>query len=67
MTSRYSPYSNLVFRQVFNSESDVIANGGTPTNLSFINGLIPFAQAYSGVLSVEDLTQIWSSTRGKIR
>jgi hypothetical protein len=31
------------------------------------DGLIPFVQAYSGVLSLEDITQVWSSTRGLVR
>jgi hypothetical protein len=50
MTSRYSPYSNLVFRQVFNSESDVIANGGTSTNVVFEKGYAKFNGTSSGIV-----------------
>jgi len=43
-----------------------IGNRSTATDRGFA-GLIPFAQAYSGVLSVEDICQIWSNSRGFIR
>jgi hypothetical protein len=42
-----------------------IGNRSTATDRGFM-GMINFAKAYSGVLSLEDITQIWSSTRGKV-
>ncbi len=42
-----------------------IGNRSTALDRGF-DGKIKMAKAYSGVLSLEDLTQIWSSTRGKI-
>lgn len=42
-----------------------IGNRSTATDRGFM-GMIKFAKAYSGVLSLEDITQIWSSTRGKV-
>jgi hypothetical protein len=37
-----SPYAKLVFREGFSDEQSVRLNGGTPTNLSFINGFAKF-------------------------
>lgn len=42
-----------------------IGNRSTATDSTF-NGNIPMLKVYKGVLSLEQLTQIWSSTRGKI-
>ncbi len=42
-----------------------IGNRSTKADRGF-DGLIKMAKAYSGVLSLEDLTQIWSSTRGRV-
>ena len=42
-----------------------IGNRSTVLDRGF-GGKIKMAKAYSGVLSLEDLTQIWSSTRGKV-
>lgn len=42
-----------------------IGNRSTATDSTF-NGNIPMLTVYKGILSLEQLTQIWSSTRGKI-
>jgi hypothetical protein len=78
--SPYSPYKKLVFREVFDSESGVRSRGGTPvagtTNVIIGNnsgatrtfdGLIPMLQVFENVLTLEQITQIWSSTRSEIQ
>ena len=42
-----------------------IGNRSTATDSTF-DGNIPMLKVYKGVLSLEDFTQIWSSTRGKV-
>jgi len=42
-----------------------IGNRSTATDGTF-DGNIPMLKVYKGVLSLEQLTQIWSSTRGKV-
>jgi hypothetical protein len=40
--AKQSPYNKLVFRETFSDESSVLRNGGTPTNVSFENGVGSF-------------------------
>lgn len=40
--SQYSQYPGLVFRETFNSEQSVRKNGGTPTDVTFSNGVGSF-------------------------
>ena len=43
-----------------------IGNRSTATDSTF-DGNIPMLKVYKGVLSLEDLTKIWSSTKGKVQ
>jgi hypothetical protein len=56
-----SPVSNITTTNPL-----TIGNRSTATDRGF-DGLIPFAQAYSGVLDLAQLTQIWSNTKRLIK
>ncbi len=115
--SLYSLYPGLIFRETFNSETDLRKNGGVPTSVIFsngtcifngssskvvytaktnsspvvsgtenqnsgtpvvgttniiigndstgvstFNGKIGFVRVYEGILALENITQIWTST-----
>lgn len=49
--------------QVAGTTNVIIGNNSGATRT--VDGSIPMLKVYEGILSLEDITQIWSSTRGK--
>ena len=49
MQSKYETYPGLVFREVFNSETDTRANGGTPTSVTYSQGKGTFNGSSSNI------------------
>lgn len=45
-----SQYPNLIFRETFDSEQDVMNNGGTPTAVTFANGIGTFNGSSSRII-----------------